>query len=547
MPFRSAIRVDLDHASLSNNPSANAAPDFRDRCFIHLHAIVGCGGYGRLSWRFATAAERVDGNLFCDASNAMKSLSGLRLGWLLLAACALLAPAIINGTIFLFPDSVGYFYAGDASLDTMSRLLFPQQGSKTLMPLLSREAENGISTSRSIYYGIPFVLLYRMGSEWALALVQTLIALTAIAAAFRRLAVPADLQPLVLIGIVLAGLGFFTTVAMPDVFAGLAVLALAILLTDTQVEARRERWLWLLLLLVCCLTHKAIFATIAAMTGLYALWHALTNRRWPHLHGPLLVLLVSLAGHSAVNIAVERISGQKPVQTPFALARIVGDGTAQLYLERHCPEAGYRLCDYLDRFPMTENTFLWRRNVDEGIMNALPLPDRELISAEANDLVLSAVGAYPLHQVGASLGNLVTQFGLVGVTEYAAGPRPGPNAKPALAVLLARYEASIAGHRGLPFDTASLLMKVTYVGSLAVLIVALWRLARADSHQQPQPQPQLAIIGWIMLGLVINAAVSGVIGGVFDRYQGRVAWLVPLAAVAALAMVRRQRTEMIGT
>jgi hypothetical protein len=190
---------------------------------------------------------------------------------------------------------------------------------------------------------------------------------------------------------------------------------------------------------------------------------------------------------------------------------------------------------------MTENTFLWSRDVNEGIMNALPLADRKLIGDEANDLVLAAVGSFPLHQIRASLGNLVAQFGLVGVTEYALGPRPGPNAKPTLAVLLARYDASIAGHQGWPFSTASLLMKITYIGSLAVLLVAVWRLARTGWSKQQQ----LPIIGWIMLGLVVNAGVSGVIGGVFDRYQGRVAWLVPLVAVAALAMVRRQRTTLI--
>jgi hypothetical protein len=540
MPLFAQPYIALDHALRSNSPSTNSAPVFRDRCdFDHSASLpwdVDCS----LPRLFATDAERADKEFFCAASVAMKPLSGCRLSWLLLAASALIVPALINGTIFLFPDSIGYFYAGDASLDTIGRLLSPHDKSMTLAPLLSQEAENGISTSRSIYYGIPFVLLYRMGGEWLLALVQTLIALTAIAAAFRRLSVPTALQPLVLIGVVLAGLGFFTTVAMPDVFAGLAVLALAMLLTDAPEAAKRERWLWLLLLLVCCLTHKAIFATIAAMTGLYALWHSVTDRRWPHLRGPLAVLILALIGHSAVNFVVERISGQKPLQTPFALARIVGDGTAQLYLARRCPEVGYRLCDYVDRFPMTENTFLWSRDANEGIMNALPLPVRKRISAEATDLVLAAIVAYPLHQIGASLGNLVSQFGLVGVTEYALGPRPGPKAKPELAVLLARYEQSMAGHQKWPFNTASLVMKITYIGSFGVLLVALWRLTGTGWYQQPQ----IATIVWIMLGLVVNAAVSGVVGGVFDRYQGRVAWLVPLVAVAALAMIRRPATAM---
>jgi MYXO-CTERM domain-containing protein len=101
----------------------------------------------------------------------------------------------------------------------------------------------------------------------------------------------------------------------------------------------------------------------------------------------------------------------------------------------------------------------------------------------------------------------------------------------------------MAGHDLWPFGAASMLMKFTYFGSFAVLLAALWRLAGTGWGHQPQ----LAIIGWIMLGLAVNAAVSGVIGGVFDRYQGRVAWLVPLIAVAALAMVRRRRTTAVGS
>jgi hypothetical protein len=368
-------------------------------------------------------------------------------------------------------------------------------------------------------------------------LAQSLIVVIALAAGLRRLAVPAAIQPLALGGVFLAGLGLFTTVILPDVFAGLAVLALAQLLPHGAAMTRRERMLWLALLLACVLSHKGILAMAAAILGLYLLWHALTDRRWSHLPGVLVVLVVAMAGHMAVNVATERLSGQKLVQTPFALARIVGDGTAERYLRARCPDAGYRLCAYTNRFPMTENVFLWSHDADRGIMQAVPLSDRQQISDEANALVIAAVSAHPLHQIDASLGNLIAQFSTVGITEYALGPNPSRSASPRLSGLLKRYEASLAGRGLWPFDALSQLMTIVYFVSLTLLLLLLVRRGRSGWRDDPQ----LAIIGWVLVGLVVNAAVSGVIGGVFDRYQGRVAWLVPLMAVAALAHLRHRQ------
>jgi hypothetical protein len=450
----------------------------------------------------------------------------------------LMLPAILNGTAFLFPDTIGYFHAGEASLETMGRLIFGavDAGASSEGVLLVQEAKDGIATSRSVYYGIPMVLLFRLGAEWAVLLAQSLIAAAALAAGLRRLAVPTALQPLALAGAVVAGLPLFTTVVMPDVFAGLAILALAVLLPHAPHMTKRERWLWLALLLISALSHKAILAMAVGILALYIMWHALTDRHWTCLPSVLAVLVLAIAGHSAVNMAVERITGQKLVETPFALARIVGDGTAERYLRARCPEANYRLCAYLDRFPMTENVFLWSHDPDYGVMNVVPLAERQKITAEANALVVAAVRAYPLQQLGASLGNLVAQFKTVGITEYALGPGSAAHARPALAGLVARYNASLAGRELWPFDWLSRMMTVAYFTSLAMLVALLGRRGRGGRGEHPQ----LAIIGWVMLGLVVNAAVSGVIGGVFDRYQGRVAWLVPMIAVAALAMLRQR-------
>jgi hypothetical protein len=459
-----------------------------------------------------------------------------------LAVIALVAPALVNGTAFLFPDSIGYFHAGEASLNTLLHWLVPAAGPPGAGQAgaldLDTAARNGISTARSVYYGIPFVLLYRIGDEWALVLAQALVMVLVLALAARRLAIPPAWQWLLLLLLLVSGLSLYTSAAMPDVFAGIAILALAFLLDASDTMPRAERWTWLALLLLSCLFHKAILAIVVVMLGLGVLAEALSGRQWGRLAPPAAMLGLAMIGHAAVNMAVTRLSGAPPVQTPFALARIVGDGTAYLYLKRHCPAAGFELCKHLDRFPMTENIFLWSHDPQRGVMNALPLAARRQISNEADALVMAAVSAFPLHQLQATLRGFGGQLMTVGVTEYALGP--GASADPSLVGLISRHRLSLAGQQRWPFIALSSAMTLAYLATLFWLAGLLAVAGRRDARRQ---RLDLAVVGWIVIGLAANAAVCGMVAGVFDRYQGRVAWLVPLAAVAVAVQLGRRRAQ----
>ena len=45
----------------------------------------------------------------------------------------------------------------------------------------------------------------------------------------------------------------------------------------------------------------------------------------------------------------------------------------------------------------------------------------------------------------------------------------------------------------------------------------------------------------LLTGIAANAVVSGAIAGVFDRYQGRVAWLASLGFAVLLAKMLKAR------
>jgi hypothetical protein len=169
-------------------------------------------------------------------------------------------------------------------------------------------------------------------------------------------------------------------------------------------------------------------------------------------------------------------------------------------------------------------------------MEAAPAADVATINAEANRLVIASVSAYPWHQARASVANFVHQMFDVGVTQYAVGPLRPPSASPGLADLLTAYPDTPAGTKRFPFGPVSAVMLAVYVAALALVgaVLALQRRWPAGALASARR----AAVGWLITGLVANAAVNGVISGVFDRYQGRVAWLALLAALALVVMLR---------
>ena len=53
---------------------------------------------------------------------------------------------------------------------------------------------------------------------------------------------------------------------------------------------------------------------------------------------------------------------------------------------------------------------------------------------------------------------------------------------------------------------------------------------------------EVAAISAALVGLLANAAVCGILSAVTDRYQGRVAWILPVLAIIIWLRVRAEAT-----
>lgn len=459
----------------------------------------------------------------------------------LIAACGLLLglPALLlNGFPLLFDDSPGYF-------EPAFSLLHPHAPPAWLRP---PEPAAGVPFSNNVFFLRPFpytAFLLPFAGDGGIWLIP--VAQGALAALVIRRALDAAglaLRPLAFAGVILA-LALLTSLAvhaghvMPDVFTGLLILA-----AGAAVPGWAERgWagrLWdgalLAFLAAVHLSHVAILAGLLVVLGAAAL----VRRRGVAavalgLGAPLALAAAALMAANLALAGRAVLSESSPV---FLLARLIGDGPARDYLAEACPARGYLLCGRLDDlgraapgYPVSDY-FLWHR---QGARHAFGDTPRFL--AEASEIVRETVRTRPLDVLGHVVANGARQL-------VRAGLDPTLNApvRPWTRQFVSRfgapvYEAFLDSRqfrRALPVDALNAVQAaVLGVAGVALVGLGLARGRRLGGRAR-------GLLGVMLLGLVLNAGVAGGLSAVHDRYQNRVAWLLPLAAMAAgIAVARR--------
>ena len=205
---------------------------------------------------------------------------------------------------------------------------------------------------------------------------------------------------------------------------------------------------------------------------------------------------------------------------PVLLARSIEDGPGRWYLEEECREEDrYAICELFHPLPKRVYDILWSA---DGLRSATP-DQLARIRAEESEIVLGATMRYPLQQAAASARNTLYQMVLLGTGELLPWPEAGADADiHTLAPKNAdNYDDAVLGL----FDW------ITPAFTLLAFAVLAWRVATGRT------QRYLAEVAMLTLfALFINAAIYGGLSAPVDRYQARLAWLIPALLALDLAL-----------
>ncbi|MDI3468330.1 MAG: hypothetical protein OJF62_000393 [Pseudolabrys sp.] len=423
---------------------------------------------------------------------------------IVLCLVLLMAPALWNGFPLLEYDTGGY---------------------------LARWYEGYLVPSRAVAYG----LLLNAGSGlnfWPVILLQSALTVWVVHLLLRAHGYG---RPLVLVSViapmsVATTLPWLTAILLTDIFCGLSVIALYLIVLRPQHLASTERIGLVALIAFGVATHSATFAVVGGLMICAVIARLAIRRTIPLAalgSGAAAVALGALLVFAA-DFAVSGQWAWTPGGFALSFGRMLQDGIVTRYLDEHCPDPQLRLCAHRAELPLDADRFFWASDVFDKLGRFAGL------GKEMETIALRSVAAYPWMQVKSAAADTAEQIVAVHTGEGVIAPLWHTQGimKRYTPWVVPQMSAARQQRGALSFTAINRLHYPLALLALAALplIVLLRRKAFADNRD-------LAVV--VLLAVLGNAAVCGIVADPHDRYGARIVWLASLTVAMVILHATR--------
>ena len=449
-------------------------------------------------------------------------------------------PALINGGVLWFTDSLSYlngprtalaklFGAGEGAVHGLSE---PQ-------PAGAPEASKPYA-GRSIYFGFYMYGAFSLLGGLGIALANAAVFVTTLMVALRPF-FSDRLRGTLFVCFCLALLTsapFFASYAMPDLFAGIAILAAIRLLGVPDTPTRAERLFFMVMLVFALVSHTSHILVVAGLAIVAPFVFRMMVNRWNFAASGTVLVAVGLAvlAEALFTATVVRVYQATPLRPPFLSARLIDDGPGYDYLVEHCAEQDFALCQFLEQLPQHSDTILWSKDPKTGVYALADDETKRALSDEQFDFALAVLKDRPLEQLAASLTRFGEQLRWFGLEEFQYFPS-----------LRATLDSWFSGKSKARIQqtalyTGEFLLLSVNILTKFIVILSIFHLANlAYSRRQDAPGKhdelrQGFTIFAVLCALAIlgNAAVAGILSTPHSRYQARVIWLLPMLSAIVI-------------
>ena len=488
---------------------------------------------------------------------------------LLAATLLLMSVAFADGRPTVFYDSHSYDVMGRNLIETVrdwpasnhNKALagFKKlgQGPVPSDALLNSQVEG----ARSPFYGVLLHGTYLFTTIWGLAALQSFLAAWVVYLLWRTIAPKApswSYLAIVAAAAVGTSISFYTTFAMPDIFAGIGGAAVVLILAQGDRLKKLEiAGLWAICVYAMAI-HKSHWATglAVAFGGGFLLW--ILGLPVQSVVRRVLVVVsaavVAWMAGAAFNQVFENRTGYKLGHPPFVMARMLTDGPGRAYMHEACARGEpYQLCKFqanVDasarmKLPpeLISNLILWSDRKTLGVFNLGSRPERDRLESEEMKFVLGVLKYDPVGQTLASLSDWGQQLVSIQVDDPLRDPAAYLRGRywrtTILPKLIPNFDACRPPGNCRPpfnFDVLAVWHGIVLV---ACLLLMAWRLSLKDVREAllrrglkrgEEPARVAAVVLLLVAVALANAAICGILSGPFARYQSRLIWLLPIGA-----------------
>jgi hypothetical protein len=447
-------------------------------------------------------------------------------------------PLVVNGAPFYSEDSPSYLRGGAFGIHTGLLMLNDWWHSLGAASSPATSAGGGspraivaqavaeAGGARSVIYSLLTYVLRSPGNSLIALAVAQAAAVALVINLLRRTFAP-GLGAWGSLGLA-AAIAFLTTApwfavyAIPDVLAGVAIAAGLVLTIVFDRLGLAARLVLVALIALCITTHGshlplALAVLLAGAAAHFWLLRASVIpvlRRAIWFASPIALALTAMLATSYVAFGEFSLA---PKRYPIQLARSVADGPGAWYLRDHCATEHYAICEIFGSEPPRNIAdFLWAKT---GVRYRATPEQMERIRAEEGTIIRAAALEYPGVQLRQSASNSFFQLFRFGLDNLDFGFRIVGEEDPAL--------VQEAPDRTLLKTIGE---GVIYLAFIAAILLLLF-------YRRSLTSTEIAALAVTSVGLLANAAICGILSAVTDRYQGRVAWVLPTLAFILLARV----------
>ena len=476
---------------------------------------------------------------------------------LAVALCAflLVLPALLNRAPFLYFDSGAYLNLAPKAVQMLEGRLglagtdeADAAPGASSTPTTSMASDDRILAGRSIYYGF----LAWSGAETlgtgTVVVLQALVLAMLVTLTLRVVWPEAPATSSVVAAVTLAGgltfltsAGFFVSLVMPDIWAGMMVLAFALLVAGGPALGRSGRAALGVVMALAVLFHNSHLLLLAALICLLGL--AMLRQRWrrivppSRLALPAAALACGLAGQAAFSLAVTGVTGQPPVTMPFVTAHLVEMGPGTRLAHETCPHSGFEICRYRDRLPTDWISFLFSYDPRTGVFKTVPPSVQRALSEEQARFALATLAAEPLATTGGLMRDGVAQLWRLSLEDVplTAADETFLAANFTEEVADMTRDSAVWNHAWAASALSRLIQASTAAAAAGLFVMVLAR-------RLPSQGPLAILLLLCVIGLVLNALICGVLASPYGRFQARVAWLLPFL-LALTVLTARSRAS----
>jgi len=482
-----------------------------------------------------------------------------------LVALILALPTFINGAPFFYEDSFGYVARGVGPLRAMGGdfraghiLLRDELGRaptvlSATMPVQPVAAESKQPkydivwhAGRSIFYSVVTYLSYVFAGFTGVVALQALLVALPITLLWKRCLDLPD-RWLLSASALLAfatSLGLFVGLVMPDFMAAVVILISAMLLAFRSRLLIIDMAMLSAVLVYAASVHDSHLVILSILVvGAWVLYLAGFLRKIEEqgYAAPALMTLAlcaGLIGSQAYSALAVHITGKPLLRLPHLTAHLVSMPLGADYLNQKCPQAGFDMCLYRDKLPISWIDFMF----GHSLWGDLPYPEQQRISNQQVSLLLTIFKDRPVATTVAFGNDALKQLILISYFDldqarkvpFFSTQMPPAMVNQITSSLLVRYPALL--------EIQSLVQQTIVLITLPVLVILGFRISATTD---PLIRKWRLMAGVVFLGVVVNGFVCGLLAFPYDRFQVRVIWLIPFLAMTGWALVYSRAKEYL--